>query len=68
MAATRTVQKVQIRQVSVTNHHIKTNNGSTPRYGESVGAVTFVIHGQGHALGHRSYVISSFIRPYPSNQ
>ena len=67
MAATRTVQKVQIRQISVTNHHIKTNNGSTPRYGESVGAVTFVIHGQGHALGHRSYVISSYTDERPKS-
>ena len=32
MAATRTVQKVQIRQILVTNHHIKTNNGTTPRF------------------------------------
>ena len=32
MAATRTVQKVQIRHISVTNHHIKTNNDTTPRF------------------------------------
>ena len=32
MAATRTVQKVKIRHISVTSHHMKTNNGSTPRF------------------------------------
>ena len=29
MAATRTVQKVKMRHISVTSHHMKTNNGST---------------------------------------
>ena len=29
MAPTRTVQKVKMRHISVTSHHMKTNNGST---------------------------------------
>ena len=32
MAATRIVQKVKMRNISVTSYHIKTNNGSTPRF------------------------------------
>ena len=32
MAATRTVQKVKMRHISVTSHHIKKNNGSTHRF------------------------------------
>ena len=32
MAATRIVQKMKMRHISVTSHHMKTNNGSTPRF------------------------------------
>ena len=32
MAATRTVQKVKMHHISVTSHHMKTNNGSTHRF------------------------------------
>ena len=32
MAATRTVQKVKMSHISVTSHHMKTNNGSTHRF------------------------------------
>ena len=32
MAATKIVQRVKMRHVSVTNHHMKTNSGSTPRF------------------------------------
>ena len=32
MAATRTVQKVKMRHISVTNHHMKTNNRSIPGF------------------------------------
>ena len=32
MAATRIVREVKIRHISVTSHHMKTNNGSTSRF------------------------------------
>ena len=32
MAATKIVQKVKLRQISVTSHHMKTTNGSTSRF------------------------------------
>ena len=32
MAATRIVQKVKMRHILVTSHHMQTNNGSTPRF------------------------------------
>ena len=32
MAATRTVQKVKMRHILVTSHHMETNNGSTHRF------------------------------------
>ena len=32
IAATRTVQQVKMRHISVTSHYIKTNNGSTHRF------------------------------------
>ena len=64
MAAIRTVHKVKMRHISVTIHHMKTNNGSTPRFsgmGVGVGGIIFVIQGQGHNMDqcHRSLSATS---------
>ena len=39
MAAKRTVQKVKMRNISVTIYPMKTNNGSTPRFSSTGNAL-----------------------------
>ena len=55
----RSFQALQVNS-SVTNHHIKKNNNSTPGffwYGECVCAISFVIECKTHTLDqdHRSF-------------
>ena len=54
MAATRIVQKVKMRHISVASHHMKTNNGSTSRFS-----------GTGNTLGY--YFCHSRSRSHPGS-
>ena len=60
MAATRTVQKVIMHHISVTSHHMKINNGSTPRFSGTENALValflyFKVTPWVNVIGHVSH-------------
>ena len=73
MAATRTVQKVKMRHISVTSHHMKTNNGSTYRFSGTGNALVALflsfkvkVPPWINVIGHYS-ATSKWNRPYLSD-